>query len=188
MNASVAPKKLRIDVNRYEKMIAAGVLTKDDRVELIDGEILEMAPIGAKHTGLATRLLRTLILALGEQAIVCAGGAVSLRDFSEPEPDIMILRPREDDYTGKVPEPADVLLVIEVSDSSLSFDQGTKRLLYARHGIAEYWIVDVQNRCVHVYREPRNGDYGEVRCCRDGDLLRAELLPGAAVDLRSLFA
>jgi len=188
MNASIARKKLRIDVNRYEKMIAAGVLTKDDRVELIDGEILEVAPIGTKHVAFAMRLMRILIRILGEEASVCAGGPVRLGDFSQPEPDITILRPRKDDYAGKRAEPADVLLVIEVSDSSLSYDRETKRLLYARYGIVEYWIIDAQDSCVHVYREPRNGDYTEVMCHRGGDVLRAKSLPLAEVNLQVLFA
>jgi Uma2 family endonuclease len=188
MNAGIARKQMRIDVNRYEKMIAAGVLTKDDRVELIDGEMLEIAPIGTKHVAFTTRLLRTLIRVLGEEAIVCAGGPVRLGDFSLPEPDMTILRPRFDDYAGKRAEPTDVLLVIEVSDSSLSYDREIKRLLYARYGIVEYWIIDVQDQCVHVYRQPRNGDYAEVECLRAGDVLRAKSLPRAEVNLQSLFA
>jgi Uma2 family endonuclease len=188
MNAGIARKNLRIDVNRYEKMIAAGVLTKDDRVELIDGEMLEMAPMGTKHVAFTTRLLRTLIRVLGEEAIVCAGGPVRLGDFSLPEPDMTIVRPRIDDYAGKRAEPTDVLLVIEVSDSSLSYDREIKRLLYARYGIVEYWIIDVQDQCVHVYRQPRNGDYSDVECLRTGDVLRAKALPRAEVNLQALFA
>jgi Uma2 family endonuclease len=99
-----------------------------------------------------------------------------------------IVRPRIDDYAGKRAEPTDVLLVIEVSDSSLSYDREIKRLLCARYGIVEYWIIDVQDQCVHVYRQPRNGDYSDVECLRTGDVLRAKALPRAEVNLQALFA
>ena len=161
MSSVFTPTRMRISTDRYHKMIAAGVLTKYDRVELIEGEMLDMAPIGSKHTALVSRLNELFVLAASRWATVVGGGPVVLGEYSEPEPDLMLLKRRADFYGGKHAEPADVLLLLEVSDSSLAFDQGVKMNLYARYGVAEYWVVDVQGRRVVIYREP--GPEGYLR-------------------------
>ena len=164
MSSVFTPTRMRISTDRYHKMIAAGVLTKYDRVELIEGEILDMAPIGSPHTALVSKLNELFVLAVSRWATVVGGGPVVLGEFSEPQPDLMLLKRRTDFYGGKNAEPADVLLLLEVSDGSLRFDQGVKMNLYARYGVAEYWVVDVQGRRVVIYREP--GPEGYLR--KDG--------------------
>lgn len=161
MSSVFTPKPMRISTDRYHKMIEAGVLTKYDRVELIEGEMLDMAPIGNRHTALVSRLHELFVLAASRWATVVGGGPVVLGEFSEPQPDLMLLKRRADFYGGKHAEPADVLLLVEVSDSSLRFDQGVKLRLYARYGVAEYWVVDVQGKRVVTYREP--GPEGYLR-------------------------
>jgi Uma2 family endonuclease len=188
MSSTFIPEKTRISVARYQKMVATGVLTKYDRVELIEGEMFDMAPIGTKHVALTTRLNKLFVLGVGDTAIVSPGGPVDLGDFSEPRPDRLVLRPRADDYATQIPEAADVLLLTEVSDTALAYDQGTKLKLYARYGVAEYWIVDVEARCIHVHQEPEGNTYCLVRTATIPDVLAARELPGIEVSLTALFA
>src|SRR6202521_114010 len=162
MRVAFIPEKIRISVDRYQKMVATGVLTERDRIELIDGEMINTAPIGPQHAALTARLTKLLVLAVGDTAIVAPGGPVNLGEFSEPQPDLLLLRPRGDYYAGKIPEAVDVLLLIEISDSTLAFDESTKRTLYARHGVAEYWIVDVEGKRIEVHREPTANGYAQA--------------------------
>jgi Uma2 family endonuclease len=159
MNAAFIPTRMRITTDRYQKMVATGVLTKYDRVELIEGEMLNRAPIGPKHATVADRLARLFTLAVHDAAIVSCGRPVNLGDFSNPQPDVVLLKPRPDAYSNAHPGAADVLLLIEVSDSTLTFDQSTKLSLYARYGVSEYWIVDVESKRIIVYREPAAKGY-----------------------------
>ncbi len=160
MSTTFIPTRTRITTDRYQKMVATGVLTEYDRIELIEGEMLDMAPIGTKHSAITSRLNELFVLAVSRSAIVVGGGPVNLGEFSEPQPDLMLLKRRTDFYGGKIPEVADVLLLIEVSDSSLSFDQSVKLNLYARYGVPEYWIVDVEGQRIVTYREPASQGYG----------------------------
>jgi Uma2 family endonuclease len=159
MSSAFIPTRTRITTNRYQMMVATGVLTKYDRVELIEGDMLDMAPIGTKHSAITSRLHELFVLAVSRSATVVSGGPVNLGEFSEPQPDLMLLKRRADFYSGKIPESADVLLLIEVSDSSLSFDQSVKLGLYARYGVAEYWVVDVEGKRVVTYQEPTAKGY-----------------------------
>lgn len=159
MNAVFTPTPMRITTDRYQKMVAAGVLTRHDRIELIEGEMLDRAPIGAQHAALTARLAQLFILAVCGSAIVSPGGPVNLGDFSEPQPDVTLLKYRSDYYGSGIPEAADVLLLIEVSDSTLAFDQGDKLSLYARYSVPEYWVIDVEGKRVVTYREPTPKGY-----------------------------
>ncbi len=141
----------------YHRMVDAGILAEDDHVELIEGEILRMTPVGSRHAGHVKRLNRLLTLSLGDRAIVAVQDPIHVNDFSEPEPDLAILRPRDDFYEQAHPGPADVFWLVEVSDSSLQFDREVKLPLYARHGVPEVWVVNVQNAVVEVHRAPDGG-------------------------------
>ena len=188
MSVAFVPEKTRISVDRYQKMVAAGVLTERDRIELIDGEMINMAPIGPKHAALTARLTKFFVTAVGDAAIVSPGGPVNLGEFSEPQPDLLLLRPRTDYYAGKIPEASDVLLLIEISDSTLAFDQSTKRALYAGHGVAEYWIIDVEGKRIQVHREPSdNGSYAQTRGFGMTDIVSPQGLPDVALLVQSLF-
>jgi Uma2 family endonuclease len=134
--------------------VVAGILEEDARVELIEGDLIDMAPIGSLHAGMVARLGRILTLATVGQALVYAQSPIVCGEHSEPQPDIALLRPRADDYTEALPVPSDVLLLIEVADRSLRYDREIKVPLYARHRIAEVWLIDLPQRRIEVCREP----------------------------------
>jgi Uma2 family endonuclease len=188
MSVVSVPERMRISADRYQKMVATGVLTKYDHVELIDGDMINMAPIGPPHSAVVARLTRLFVLSLGDSAIVSPGGSVKLGEYSVPQPDLMLLKPRADFYAAQIPTPPDVLLLVEVSDSSLAFDRGAKRALYARHGVAEYWIVDIPGRRVHVNREPTVDGYGEALEHTRSDTVSPRALPAVQVTVGTLFA
>jgi Uma2 family endonuclease len=187
MNAVHTPTKLRISVERYQKMVATGVLTSADRVELIEGEIVEMAPIGTGHAKITGRLLKRFFLGVLQSAIVRAANPVNLGQYSEPEPDVVLLRPDATEYGQAHPDAQDVLLLIEVSDSSLVYDQGIKRDLYARNGVREYWVIDVAGERAIVYRRPLNGAYASVREFLRGAKIAPEAFPAIEVAVSDLF-
>jgi Uma2 family endonuclease len=164
-------------VDEYYAMADVGVLTPDDHVELIGGEVLEMSPIGSRHAALVNRLTRWLTASLGERAVVSVQNPVRLDDFNQPEPDLAVLRPRDDFYAEAHPGPADVLLLVEVSDSSLVFDRKVKLPLYATHGIPEVWVVNLIERVVEVRREPQGRKYRGATTLRQGDVLAPEAFP-----------
>jgi hypothetical protein len=187
MSIAAVPARTRISADRYQKMVATGVLTKYDRVELIDGDILDMPPIGLSHSAVVARLTKLFVLAVGDSAIVSPGGSIRLGDYSVPQPDLMLLKPRDDFYAGHIPMVPDVLLLVEVSDSTIAFDLGAKRALYARHGVAEYWVVDIPGRCVHVNREPSVDGYVWSVECTLGDVVSPRELPMIQVTAGTLF-
>lgn len=149
-------------VDEYHRMGEAGILTEDDRVELIEGEIVQMTPVGSRHAACVDRLNQLLGRALGQRAIIRIQSPIHLSDLSEPEPDLTLLVPREDFYAEAHPTPNEILLVVEVGDSSRSFDAETKAPLYARHGIPELWLVDLETAEVTVHREPTPDGYRSV--------------------------
>jgi Uma2 family endonuclease len=187
MNAAFTPARMRITTERYQRMVAAGVLTKYDRIELIEGELLQMAPIGAKHAALTTRLTRLFNRAVGDSAVVSPGGPVNLGDFSEPQPDIVLLKHRADDYSSRIPGAADVLLLIEVSDSTLAFDQGAKLALYARYGVPEYWVIDVEGQRIITHREPSANGYVRTFESVAANTVSPQALPDVTIVVRELF-
>jgi Uma2 family endonuclease len=168
-------------------MVAVGILTKYDRIELIEGDLLDMAPIGTKHSAITSRLHEFFVLSVSRSATVVSGGLVNLGEYSEPQPDIMLLRRRADFYSNKIPEVADVLLLIEVSDSSLAYDQGIKLNLYARYGISEYWVVDVEGRRIVTYREASATGYARKTEYAPGQLATPLACPDLEVAVGDLF-
>jgi len=143
----------------YQLMGKAGILHPEARVELINGEIIVMSPTGLKHSVVINRLTRFLVKKIDEAGIVSVQNPFRIPDYSEPQPDILILRPRDDFYANKFPLPEDILLLIEVADSSLRYDQTIKLSLYAEHRIPEYWIVNLERDILEIYRQPQNKSY-----------------------------
>jgi Uma2 family endonuclease len=152
MSPQVARRLFTVD--EYDQMVAAGILHEDDRVELIEGEILQMAAVGSRHAACVDRLTQLFVLQLAGQAIVRIQNPIHLNNRSEPEPDLTLLTPRTDFYTTGHPGPGDILLVIEVADTSVGFDRSTKIPLYGRAGIRETWLVDLTQEHLEVYRQP----------------------------------
>jgi len=177
----------RLTVREYRRMGEVGIFAPDARVELIDGEVIDMAPIGSRHMGAVNKLNRTLVLAVGERGVVQIQGPVQLGDRSEPEPDVAVLKPRPDAYADSTALADHVLLLIEVADSSLELDRSVKVPLYAAHAIPEVWIVDVANRLLTIHREPRDGLYRDVQTMATAGIVEPVMLPGVRVDLGGLF-
>lgn len=179
----------RLTTSDVAQMLAAGILKEDDRIELIEGELIEMAPIGSLHAGTVDQLPQRLSAHCSEQAIVRVQNPVALADRSEPQPDVVLLRPRADHYKSAHPGPEDVLLLIEVADASLSYDRDVKIPLYARHGIREVWLVDLIAKRLLVHRQPRQefGEYQQITVLHDGTA-SAEALPAASIDVTELLA
>lgn len=163
-------KPWRFTADQYHQMGEAGILRDDDRTELIEGVITCMSPIGSPHAGCVFYLSDEFHRQAGSQAIVSVQSPVRLSEHSEPEPDIALLRPRVDYYRRALPGPEDVLLVVEVSDSTLTFDRRVKLPLYAGAGIPEVWIANLNGECFEVHTDPHEGRY-----------LRREVLPRGAV-------
>jgi Uma2 family endonuclease len=171
----------RITVDEYERMVDSGALTENERVELIRGEIVPKMPIGPKHAACLKRLIRLLSRRLGDSAIVGSQDPVRLID-SEPEPDISLVRPRSDFYASGHPRPDDIFLITEVADSSLDDDRNIMRPLYAEAGIAEFWIVNIPEERLEVYRGPRpDGRYSDVQTLGRGQSTGILGLPGIVV-------
>jgi Uma2 family endonuclease len=176
-----------ISVDEYEEMIRLGVLTEKHRVELIRGWIVAKMPIGPKYASCVKRLNRLLNQSIGESAIVASQDPVRLPD-SEPEPDISLLRPRADFYSSGHPEPADVFLIVEVSDWPLRDEWNIMKPLYAESGILEFWIVNLVDECLEVYRGPRpDGTYQEERVLKRGETTDIAALPGVVIAVDELF-
>ena len=170
-----------LTVHDYHRMGEAGILSEDDRVELIEGELVAMSPVGSRHVGTVYALTRLLSRAIGDRGIVSVQSPIRLDDRSEPEPDVALLKPRADDYRTALSTPPDVLLVIEVSGSTLAYDRAVKAPLYAAHGIPELWIVDLVGQKVEVHRKPEAGLYTDTLRVGAGDTLEPVLLPGVSV-------
>jgi Uma2 family endonuclease len=181
-----APARRRFDVDAYYKMAEAGLLGDARRIELIDGEIIDMASIGSPHAEITNRLARLFSRALrDEAALVNVQSPLRLDAYNEPEPDLMILRPRAGGYRASHPNAADVLLLVEVSETSLAYDRTIKLPLYAKFGVPEVWIVDLAGGAVEVYREPKDGAYASRERLAKG-FLTPVLTPAAAVDVARL--
>jgi hypothetical protein len=172
-----------LTVDEYHRMGEAGILTEDDHVELIEGELLVVTPIGPPHSGTVIALTDLFSEAVRGRGYVSVQSPVRLGDRSEPEPDIAVLGLRADRYRRALPAPEDTLLVIEVADSSLVRDSVTKKALYARHGIPELWIVDLVANEVEVCRAPVGDGYTDI--CRVGRewVLEPVMLPGVAIQV-----
>ena len=176
----------RITVDQYYRMAEEGLLAPDARVELIDGVIIDMAPIGSRHAGTASQLGELLLNALGTRAILRCQCPVSFGVASEPQPDLAVLRRRHDYYKGAHPSADDTLLIVEASETSVRYDLQVKIPLYARHRIPEVWIVDLKDEVLQVHRRPNAGTYRDVTRLTEPGVIALAALPDVKVDLSSL--
>ena len=176
----------KLTTDDYHRMEDAGILGADDRVELIGGEIIDMAAIGVRHAFVVMQMARVLIMACGDLAMVSIQSPIRLDEANEPQPDFAVLRPQADVYKVRHPGPADVYLLVEVADTSLRFDRAVKLPLYARAGIPEVWIVDLQRQAIDVYRDPAGGSYAQPMTQRTGYTIGLSALPEVAVAVENL--
>lgn len=181
------PRRHRLTVADYLRMGEVGILAPDARVELIDGEIIDMAPIGSPHVAAVLQIDHVLKEAVTGKALVLVQAPIVLGDHSAPQPDLALLRPRADYYRSAHAGPSDVLLIVEVAQSSLRYDRDDKIPHYARHGIPETWLVDLEAKRLVRYSTPEQGVYAVVREADLGSPLEIGALPGTRVDLHTLF-
>jgi Uma2 family endonuclease len=167
-------------------MAEAGILKPTDRVELIEGEIVEMSPIGDRHAMAVNRANMVFARGLGDKVVVSVQNAVRINRYNEPQPDIVLIRPREGFYGDRHPRPEDVVLLIEVADTTLKYDQNVKLPIYARNGIREVWILDLQRDVIHLYREPENGSYTVCETRPRSESVSPQAFPGFAISAADL--
>ena len=177
---AVDVQRHKFTLEQYERMVAAGVLNEDDRVELIEGEIIEMAPNDPQHVS-PIRQIRRLFDGMGDRAVALVQMPIRVPPRSEPEPDLAIAVPPEERYLRRHPEPADLLLVVEVSHTTKRFDLNVKIPLYARSAIAEVWIVDVKAGHIEVFRDPTPDGYASVEVVGRGGSISPASFPDITV-------
>lgn len=175
LEATVSTATYRFTIEQYERMVKTGIIQEEERVELLEGEIVKMSSIGWSHAFTLNRLILLFSPYQNESALIWSQSPIRLGDNSEPQPDFALIKPRPDLSPDSPPTPDDVILLIEVADSSLGRDRGWKMRLYAREGIAEYWIVNLQDSVVEVYSSRSGNEYTATRIAKPGDKL---LLPG----------
>jgi Uma2 family endonuclease len=182
----VMPQRRLFTVHEYHQMAEAGILGEDDRVELINGEIVEMPPIGENHFGEVNRFTTMFVQWFAGRAVVHIQNPIRLGQRIEPQPDVVLLRHRADFYRGKFPEPEDALLVVEVAESSLGYDRTTKEGLYAQAGIVEYWVVNLIDNEIVVYRDPGKTRYRSMQTLKSGDTITPVSFPDVTIAVADL--
>ena len=181
------PIRHLLTTHDFHRMGEVGIFSEDDRVELIEGELIDMAPIGSLHAGTVMRLTSLFNQALDGRAILSPQNPVLLAERSEPQPDIAVLRNRADFYRNFHPAPEDILLLVEVADTSLDYDRDIKMPLYARHGIPEVWLVDLNARHLEVHRHPTRRGYRELLRPENSESVALSMLPGVSISLDDLW-
>lgn len=179
--------KYPLSVHHFHKMIDLEILYEDEPIELIEGELITMAPIGPAHSAKVRRLNRVLSNAVKDFAIVDVQNPVTLGEYSEPQPDLTLLRMSEDYYETENPKAEDVLLLIEIADSSLRSDKHLKIPLYARHGIVEIWLFDVNKKRTEVYLQPSEDGYRQILYPDFNASLSPCMLPEIAIPLKEIW-
>jgi Uma2 family endonuclease len=179
MAVKLTPRRLTVE--EYDRMGEVGILTEDERTELIDGEIVCMSPIGGPHVEVVMKLNHLLVDAAGAEWRVSVQNPISLPPHAEPQPDFSVVRARR--YGRSLPRAEDVLLVIEVSDTSLAYDREIKLPLYAGAGIPEAWIIDINNRTVSRYTQPEHGLYAKSRTAEPGMKIDSTVLAGLTIEV-----
>jgi Uma2 family endonuclease len=178
---ALALRKKRFTADEYQRMGQVGILSEDDRVELIDGEIVAKMTIGPKHNACVASGTRAFVEAAGHEAIVLPQGSVRLDLYNEPEPDLVLLKPRSDFYASKHASPEDILLIVEIAESSLEIDRDLKARIYARSRVPEYWIVNLKFNLITRYSSPQQGVFRDVTEARRGESIAPALLPTCVV-------
>jgi Uma2 family endonuclease len=168
-------------VEEYERMVQADILTAAELVELLNGEIVEMSPIGTRYAVCVNRLNKLFLVQLGENALVSVQNPIRLNNYSEPQPDLTLLQPRSDFYATAHPQPKDVLLIVEVVDTSADYDRQVKIPLYAKPGIVEVWLVDLVGQYLEVYRQPSANGYQQIQQLHRNQQIFIQSLPNLEI-------
>jgi Uma2 family endonuclease len=179
-------ERKRFTVTDFQQMVDCGILQEDDRCELLNGEIVNRSPIGRRHASKVNRLAQLFHEIARGMLIVSTQNPIELRPFSQPEPDIGLLRWQEDFYESGHPKAKDVYLLIEVADSTLETDRNIKLPLYAQTGIVEVWIVNLQDNVIEVYRQPMETNYTMTQIFTSGQILTIEALPQISIEVNHI--
>jgi Uma2 family endonuclease len=180
------PARVRFTVEDYHRLAELGFLHEDSRVELIEGDLIAMSPVGPRHADVVDRLVELLVPLLVRRAILRVQNPLRLDEHSEPEPDLMLVNRREGRYATAHPRPADVLLLIEVMDSSADYDRGTKLGLYARYAVAEVWLIDLTEQRIEIHRMPVEGTYTERSIRSRGQTVAPGRFPDVELDVDAI--
>lgn len=172
-----SPLRYQFSVDEYTRMHEMGILAEDARVELLDGEIYTMSPLGPLHIALVNRLNKLLMHQIGDDAWVSVQNSVRLDDYSEPQPDIAVLRLRDDAYEQALARPDDILLIIEIADTSLAYDRDQKLPRYAASTVGEVWIIDANQQMIEQYTEPVQGQYMQMHRYLKGHTIQSKIVP-----------
>ena len=177
----------KFTVEQYHKMVDSGILTEDDRIELIGGEIIEMSPIGTKHAACVNRLVNLLAQLSRKRIILASQNPIALNENSEPQPDVALLKPRDDFYETAHPQPSDIFLLIEVADSTVKYDREVKIPLYAQANIIEVWLVDIYEQVIEVYQQPISAGYQHIQKFARGQSLSIQAFPDVNISVDEIF-
>jgi Uma2 family endonuclease len=173
----------KLSLDEFHRMIEAGIFTPEQRIELLEGELFDMPPIGPAHSSKTNRLTRILVQAVGSKGIVSVQNPIMLGENSEPQPDVTVLRPREDFYEATHPSAEDVLLVVEIADTTMVHDRSYKVPLYARWGIPEAWLIDVTRSQLEIHRQPKQGRYCQIHLAQADEHIALSQLPEVEIAL-----
>jgi len=176
----------RFTVDDYYRMGETGILSENDRTELIEGEIIEMSPIGNPHMNAVNRTNMIFARGIGDKVVVSVQNPAFMDQYNLPQPDVVLIRPRESFYGEGLPNSEDVVLLVEVADASLRFDRKVKIPIYARSGVQEVWIVDLQNQIIHVYREPKGNIYVTIETKERSEIISPQAFPDFRVNVSEL--
>lgn len=187
VTTELARRRYRWSVADFHRLAETGVLANNARVELIEGQLFDMAPIGVPHASIVDDLTRRFILSVGERAVVRPQNPIVIDSMTELQPDVALLRPPRETYRLRHPRPADVLLLVEVADPSLRYDQQVKIPMYARCGIPEVWLIDTFASVLTMHRAPSEGGYGQVMPMGTPEIIRPAALQDVDIDLVGLF-
>jgi len=179
--------RYQFTVKQFHQMAESGILSENDRLELIRGEMIDMSPIGRRHAGCVNRLVNLLIQLLGKQIVLAPQNPVELDETSEPQPDIALLKPRPDFYRNSHPQPEDIFLLIEVADTTIKYDREVKIPLYAEANIPEVWLIDVNQEVIEVYRNPIQGVYQDVQKLVKNQVLSILAFPNVHINVSEIF-
>lgn len=180
---SVQTVRLRFTVDDYYRMIDWGMIKNVERAEIIEGELIKQMPIGKQHAACVKRLDEILRDELGKSVTYSVQDPISLDEFNEPQPDVALLKRRDDFYKGKQPSAEDVLLLIEVSDSTLDYDRNRKIPLYAKHQIPEVWLINLNNGTIEIHSQSRDYSFNIVKVLRRGETIESEALQGLVIEV-----
>ena len=184
---SVQISRRLFTTEEYHQMIAAGIFKEDDRLELINGEVVTVSPIGPRHAAIVARMTRLFSRYFSDAALVWVQNPIGLEEYSEPEPDVALVQLRSDFYAQAHPEPEDILLLVEVSDTTLTYDREMKLPLYAQAGVVEVWLVDVANSMLEVYRQPVLQGYEFNQQLGSGESVSLQMFPDVSIAVDDIF-